>query len=647
MLDADANDEYLYINTPRHEGIIGYEGATEGAIESVIPADRPNSDDQNPESDSEIRVLLSANRITEEGVCNGQTSSPITDIFDTARDTYCDDQTKPDNAGNNPGRPLPLFAPDAAGVDNDTDKANFSNIRNEFCTQCFDQDTDIGDRHFFTHVRTIVISDNEPLSNTDATSPRTLDSFTICNAFQIASWQAANIYDSEIIKAEGRLPYWKTPDFYVKALINAKNRLNRTFPFNFLSSTAFAWNSTPILITYTSIDGKHSSITPPRVTSGDVNRLPTPRHEQIHIMSKQSQWVDSCIHIWFHVSMKKLPYPQHIVSSAEEQYITRIRDLIADKNEPLKLVAELLFSYNTLVEATVPALAQAANLKIEQREEKARSEIFISEETKSMRKTLLRHNALKRAINQRLGKIDNTLIFRNGSQKPLSTLQMDSSLHAQRQKRKKQMKSTRQEITLSGEPECKKMLFSNKKMTSVKSANKNRFQQSSNSSKKSTLIQATPKSNRFQYGNDTPYANRVTYQKWKNQRDLPIQPICQQLWNQNRKDLRDGLQEAKRRKNQDLLLFPPLENQKPYYKQNATIPDQTPQTGVLTADNQTRRQPLLPLPITTTANTAQYSDDSARYIPDSPVYEDLDFKIRRRQKFDLKKKKNKSKYKKN
>ena len=298
-------------------------------------------------------------------------------------------------------------------------------VHPESCTQCPDLDTSIEERHYYTHVRSIIICDDEPLSKIDIDNPRVIDTFSSGHAYQLALWQNKNREMG--LQVEERLPYWTTPYFLLGLIMQVRHRLTNCFPFNIFNNTKYSWKATPILLSYTSKEGLHASISTGNMLKDVAITLPEPAHELVHMVSKPSTWYGAAMNVWIHVEIKAIPYPQEIVTSAEDKFLKRIRQLLGAKDNPMQTMAYLIQEFNTLKDEKSV-------------EDNLTDAINNPEEIPGIVKlTWNRHAAIRRAINSKLGKIREFSISRNGSQKLLSTPEEDKSLTVQMAQRRKDM----------------------------------------------------------------------------------------------------------------------------------------------------------------------------------------------------------------
>lgn len=334
-------------------------------------------------------------------------------------------QWKPEACTQDDSSPDPL-------PEGDRSEQFIKDISPEECTQCTSLENDINERHYFTHVRSIIICDDEPLANVEAMQPRVIDTFTDCHAYQLALWQTENIKKG--VKVVGRLAYWTTPFFLVGLLMQVRQRLNRSFPFNILSSTKYAWKATPVLLSYTSKDGVYASITPGNFMKDIAKSLPEPAHELVHMIGKSSQWMGACFNVWISVETSALCYPQHIVTSAEDRFLKRVRQLLIQTGKPIETFSQLLHEFHRLKEAETPIHSEIDDSINDQ--ETFKNVAQKDDEGKDLRASIMRHAALKRAINSKLGQIQkSSSVFRNGSQKPHSIQWKEDSLRVQMHKK--------------------------------------------------------------------------------------------------------------------------------------------------------------------------------------------------------------------
>lgn len=357
------------------------------------------------------------------------------------------------------------------------DESSLKEIDQEECTQCTHYAGHLKERHYYTHVRSIIICDDEPLKQIDATHPRVIDTFTQRHAYQIAQWQRKNKEDGR--KVIGRLPYWTTPYFLFFLLSTARHRLNKCFPFTVLNNTRYTWKETPVLISYTSKYGSHASITPADIFKTKAHRLPEPKHELVQMMSTPAQWMDGCFNVWIHVQVTLLAYPEELLTTAEDRFIKRIRQLIQNEENPEDIKNHLLAEFNTLREATTPLHTVIERLQIGNQNEN-------QNQNDELKKSTARHAALKRALNFNLGKIKDPSLFSAGSPKQPSTHLEDASMQVQVHRKQKPKRPQTLQLGQTSPPH-KKLLY----LTPypVDHVNKKQWKKSTNFLKKSTLTQ--------------------------------------------------------------------------------------------------------------------------------------------------------------
>ena len=426
------------------------------------------------------------------------------------------------------------FAPEADVGDTDFSEKFIKDVTKEECAQCLQVGTDIGDRHYYTHVRSIIICDNEPLSEIEATHPRVVDTFTNCHAYQLSLWQNKNKLKD--IRFIGPLPYWTTPYFLMGLLMCMKHRLTKVFPFNTLNNTRYTWKATPILLSYRSKHGKLASISPNNIFRNDAKTLPEPAHEMIHMISKPDQWFGASFDIWIHVEIKQLSYPQEIVTSAEDRFITKVRKIIKGNDHHFNNISELVKEFGHL--------ANESNYSSFPIQESA------TEVTQdSIRKTAMRHAALRKAINHKLAKVNETFNSRNGLPQLLSSPEEVNLSTAQLQQKKKDILWRNRQLHKTS-PTFKTLKKpKNQTTTSVNTARETQWIKSTPYSKNSKTRSQEPRhpkqkeSNPFGglLNNENPVdwsrdQHRPTYYPHKN--DADTQRHLQQ-WNPDKALLRD------------------------------------------------------------------------------------------------------------
>ena len=317
--------------------------------------------------------------------------------------------------------------------DSDFSEKFVKDVAQEECAQCLEVGTDIGDRHYYTHVRSIIICDDEPLAEVEAAQPRVVDTYTDCHAYQLSLWQNKN--SQQKINFKGKLPYWTTPYYLMGLLMHMKHRLTKAFPFRLLNNTRYTWKATPILIAYKSKDGKHASIAPGNIFKNDAKALPEPAHEQIHMISKPTCWFGASMDIWIHVEIKQLSYPQEIVTSAEDRFLSKIRELMTGKDNPYDTMTKIIKEFTLLKDSTNTRSYPIQDSSTNNPNSNSTDQTETLQE--AIRKTSMRHAAIKRAINHRLAKINELSTSRNGSQRLHSSLEEENLSQAQLQQKRK------------------------------------------------------------------------------------------------------------------------------------------------------------------------------------------------------------------
>ena len=507
MDSIQGTSQYDFIQTPHPSGRDESHGS-QGNTNLDDSIERLLGDDPVTQEGTEVRIPMPDDDNSEKSVPTGIEPKPETSTFFAARkpDSVC--PTGSGNTGNNPVHPTPVVQTD--NTESEPEVMIVDEIRNTHdlnCSQCDDKENGIGTRHYFTHVRTIAIIRDELLTTIEADYPRSVDNFTVHNKFHLGRFnETYNVYDQPPHSEYGRTQYWKTPEFLIKLFRVAEKRLSSCFPFKQMDTTLdLNWQSSRLMIGYKDTSDNWVSIQAHSITAEKASLNATPKHDQVTIVTKKPQWVDSIMYVWFYIDVKKLSIPRRPFSIQEDQFMSEVRYTLANEKDPLKILLNLLMAYDLTYseEANKPQ-----NIEKGFEKESAQRADDFEEDQKDLRKSVLRRKTIQKVLkNVFNGQNSN---FRDGSLKPPSTLTEDSSLKLVRKMKRKEINASKQtEMIIQATPPCKrKLTFA--PISCAKNARGNEWRQSTSSSQSSQSDPTTtPKSFRFQSGDNTQPGNQA------------------------------------------------------------------------------------------------------------------------------------------
>jgi len=419
-------------------------------------------------------------------------------------------QGEPGVTGMHESNPTPILQANKQEHDSDVEIIHeVTNPKNVECWECEAKPfgEDLGNRHFYTHVRTIALIRDEPLSTVEFDFPRSLDNFTVHNKFHLGGYKETyNVFEEPPRTTEtGRYPYWTHHDFLLKVFSVAEKRLKTKFPFRQMDkSLDRGWTTARLMISYKTEDGeKWFSIPEQNLIRNRISSYtPSPRHEKVRMFTKEAKWVDSILYVYFQVDFKRLSIPRRNLSDREAEFMATIRHTLDSEDDALKIILNLLSAFQQCYrdENTNPSHEKGFEPA------PARSLEQIREDEKDLRKATLKRRQVQKVLRHVF--TDNRTYYRDGSLRQLSIRDQELSLKEKRKRKKmEKLQKLREEMN---SPPCKRSLTFAQTLAAG-TANEQEWKKSTNFSQSYPLKAMRPKQHQPQSGGTTQQGPQGPY----------------------------------------------------------------------------------------------------------------------------------------
>lgn len=377
------------------------------------------------------------------------------------------------------------------------------------CDQCSVQNTNLDQRHYFTHVRVAYINLKESLQATDFLHPNQIDSFTVHNLHHLRTdpIKTYRPHDTVPYTTEKRTHYFRAPKFLRSIRGIAETRFHRTYILHAAKSASGSrFSAHTVEITYTDLQNQRITLDWHSWEYAATNDNPTPRHEEIILRDDSSVWVDSVLTVWLVVRAIKNDVPKMILTPSEQTFMKIVRSRVSNEDDPIKIISSLLVAHGHLRKRDSSHLdvGRVSSPSAAQASDEPRPLLTLSENPTS-------------GVNPSFNNLPST--SRDGLRKLPFTPEADSV--AQAQMRAKLAENVLRRRNLHGEkqsPSCKKRLtFAN--MTPVMNVSNGALNVSTTSLENWQMQTATPTSIPCRSGTAT------TPEKRGNANLTPLNPI--------------------------------------------------------------------------------------------------------------------------
>lgn len=361
------------------------------------------------------------------------------------------------------------------------------------CNQCLVQNTNLDQRHYFTHVRVAYINPKESLQTTEFSYPNQADSFTVHNLHHLRSDPIKTYHPFDLVPytTEKRNDYFRAPKFLRSIRGIAETRFHRTYVVHAAKSTTGSrFTAHTYQITYQDIQNQRITLDWNSWEFAASNSNPPPRHEELIFMDNSSIWVDSVLTVWLLVRTIKNDIPRFTLTPSEQNFMRIVRSRVSNEDDPLRIISSLLVAHAHLhkKDGSHQEVGRASSPSAAQASDEPRPLLTLQDIPTS---------------GVKLSFSDLSSSSRNGLRKLPFTPEEDSAAQAQR--RAKLAENILRRRNMHGEkqsPSCKRRLtFAS--TTPVESANNDALNVSMTSLENWQMQTATPTSTRFLSGGAT------------------------------------------------------------------------------------------------------------------------------------------------